>query len=116
MFEVGKEISDECIEADGISAVRFARKSEFVTRTIAGEAVLVPIRGQIRDLDAIYHFNEVGAFIWNLLDGKTSVCYIAHAVCLEFDVALEDSERDTLEFVDLLQGTGIIAPTVDKDS
>ena len=100
----------------GISAVRFARKREFVTRTIAGEAVVVPVRGQIGDIDAIYHFNDVGALIWNLLDGKTSVCDIAHAVCLEFDVALENSERDTLEFVDVLQSAGIIAPTADKDS
>ena len=58
---------------------------------------MVPVRWQIGDIDAIYHLNDVGAFIWNLLDGKTSVCDIAHAVCLEFDVALEDSERDTLD-------------------
>ena len=116
MFEVGTEISDECVEATGISAVRFGRKSEFVTRMIAGEAVVVPVRGQIGDIDAIYHFNEVGAFIWNLLDGKTSVCDIAHAVCLEFEAAREDSERDTLEFVDLLQDAGMIAPILERDS
>jgi hypothetical protein len=37
MFGVGNAVSDEHIKAVGISAVRFARKSEFVTRTIAGE-------------------------------------------------------------------------------
>jgi hypothetical protein len=86
MFGVGNGVSNEYIKAVGISAVRFARKSEFVTRTIAGEAVFVPVRGQIGDLDAIYHFNDVGAFIWNLVDGKTSVRDIAQAVREEFDV------------------------------
>jgi len=98
----------------GSSAVRFARKSEFVTRMIVGEAVVVPVRGQIGDIDAIYHFNDVGAFIWSLFDGKRSVRDIAQEVCEEFDVTLEDSERDTLEFVGALQRAGIIEPSVDK--
>ncbi len=116
MSRVGTKMSDEQIEGVGISAVRFARKGEFVTRTITGEVVIVPVRGRIGDLDAIYHFNDVGAFIWSLFDGKTSVHDIAQAVCEEFDGALEDSERDTLEFVSALQSAGIIEPSVYKDS
>jgi hypothetical protein len=113
---VGAEMSDQHIEAVGISAVRFARKGEFATRTITGEVVIVPVRGRIGDLDAIYHFNDVGAFIWNLFDGETSVHDIAQAVCEEFDVALEDSERDTLEFVVALESAGIIVPSIAMDS
>ena len=113
---MGTEMSDEQIEAVGISAVRFAKKGEFVTRMITGEVVVVPVCGQIGDLDAIFHFNEVGGFIWNLFDGKTSVRDIAQAVCEEFEGALEDSERDTLEFVGALQSAGIIEPSVDKNS
>ena len=113
---VGPEMSDQHIEAVGISAVRFVRKGEFATRTIAGEVVIVPVRGQIDDIDAIYYFNDVGAFIWDLIDGKTSVCDVAHAVCLEFDVALEDAERDALEFLGALESVGMIEPSVAKDS
>jgi hypothetical protein len=116
MSGVETKMSDEQIEGVGISAVRFARKGQFVTRTITGEVVIVPVRGQISDLDAIYHFNDVGAFIWNLFDGKTSVHDIAQAVREEFEGAPEDSERDTLEFVGALQSAGIIEPSVDKDS
>ena len=116
MSGVGTEMSAEPMEAVGISAVRFAKKGEFVTRTIAGEVVVVPVRGQIADLDAIYHFNDVGGFIWSLFDGKTSLRDIAEAVCEEFDGALQDSERDTLEFVGALQRIGIIEPLVDQDS
>jgi Coenzyme PQQ synthesis protein D (PqqD) len=107
-------MSEAHIEAVG--TVRFAKKGEFVTRTITGEVVVVPIRGQIGDLDAICQFNEVGAFIWNLLDGKSSVRDIAQAVCKEFVVAQEDSERDTVEFVCALENAGIIEPSVAKDS
>lgn len=113
---VGAEMSDQHIKAVGISAVRFARKGEFATRTITGEVVIVPVRGRIGDLDAIYHFNDVGAFIWNLFDGKTSVHDIAQAVREEFEVTLEDSERDTLEFVVALESAGIIVPSIAMDS
>lgn len=113
---VGAEMSDQHIEAVGISAARFARKGEFVTRTITGEVVMVPVRGQIGDLDAIYHFNDVGAFIWNLLDGKTSVHDITQAVREEFDVSLEDSDRDTLEFVIALESAGVIVRSIARDS
>ena len=115
-MELGPESQISTSKLPGILAVRFARKGDFVTRIIAGEAVVVPVRGQIGDLDAIYHFNNVGAFIWNLFDGKTSVHDIAQAVCEEFDGAPEASERDTLEFVGALQSAGIIEPSVDKHS
>jgi hypothetical protein len=41
---------------------------------------------------------------------------IAQAVHEEFDVALEDSERDTLEFVVALESAGIIVPSIATDS
>jgi Coenzyme PQQ synthesis protein D (PqqD) len=109
-------MSDEHVDAVGISAIRFAKKGEFVSRVISGEVLIVPIRGQVGDLDAIYQFNEVGGFIWSLFDGKISVRDIAQAVCEEFDGALGDSVRDTLEFVSTLQNEGLIEPSADKDS
>jgi len=111
-LELGPESQMSTSKLPGILAVRFARKGEFVTRIIAGEAVVVPVRGQVGDLDAIYHLNHVGAFIWSLFDGQTSVRDIAQAVREEFDVALEYSERDTLQFVDALQSAGVIEPSV----
>ena len=97
-------------ELSSLSAVRFARTGEFVTREIAGESIVVPVRGQVGDLDAIYNFNEVGAFIWNLFDGQVSVSDIAQKVWEKFEVAMERSELDTLEFVSKLQNWGVIVP------
>jgi hypothetical protein len=99
-----------------ISAVRFARKGQFVTRTTAGEAVIVPVRGQVGDLDSIYTFNEVGAFIWSLLDGRTSVGDIVQAIGEKFDGALEHSKGDAVQFLGTLESWGIIEPSVEKDS
>ena len=61
----------------------------FVTRRIAGETILVPVTGHVADLDAIYTLNEVGSFIWHLIDGRRSAQAIAEAVSAEYDVTLE---------------------------
>jgi len=86
----------------------FAKKGEFVTRSIAGETVVVPVRGQVGDLDAIYNLNEVGAFIWNLIDGRTSLSQIVEAVHREFEVPFEEAEKDTQEFIAALEQAGMI--------
>jgi hypothetical protein len=97
------------------SNVRLSKRGEFVTRETTGEAVIVPIRGQIGDLDAIYTFNEVGTFIWNLLDHSMTVSDIVQAVCESFDVTRDQSEADSLEFLRTLQGWGIVKLGGEKD-
>jgi hypothetical protein len=84
------------------------KKGEFVTRSIAGEAIVVPVRGHVGDLDAIYNFNEVGAFIWNLIDGQTSIQTIVNAVCDVFDVPPEVAEKDIAQLLAALEGLAII--------
>lgn len=93
-----------------VSSAYFAKKGEFVSRSIAGEEVVVPVRGQVGDLESIYNLNEVGAFIWRLIDGRTSLSQIIDAVCAEFEVAAEEAEKDTVEFVAALEEAGMIEP------
>jgi len=84
------------------------KKGEFVTRSIAGETLVVPVRGQVGDLNAIYSLNEVGAFIWDQFDGPKSLTQIVEAVCGEFDVAREQAEKETSEFIAALEAAGMI--------
>ena len=95
-------------------AVSFRKKGEFVTRSIAGETLVVPVRGQVGDLNAIYNLNEVGAFIWERIDGRKSVTQVAEAVLEEFKVALEQAEKETSEFIAALGAAGMIEPSGPK--
>lgn len=89
----------------------FARKGEFVARNIAGETILVPVRGRKGDLEAIYNLNGVAGFIWNSIDGRTTVRQLVGAVCSEFEVGRETAEAETLQFVAALQDADLIVPT-----
>ncbi len=86
----------------------FRRKGEYVTRLIAGDSIVVPVRGQVGDLNAIYNLNEVGAFIWNLIDGETSVHSIMEAVCQDFEVARDQAEQDVALFLGTLESAGMV--------
>jgi Coenzyme PQQ synthesis protein D (PqqD) len=94
--------------------VSFRKKGDFVTRSIAGEVVVVPVRGQVGDLDAIYNFNETGAFIWEQIDGRKSVTEVVEALRGEFEVAVEQAEKETSEFIAALEAAGMIEPSGPK--
>jgi hypothetical protein len=105
-------LSDACWAGGGMTAC-FVKKGEFVARAIAGETIIVPIRGQVGDLNAIYNFNEVGTFIWEHIDASTNVRQIVDAVANEFEVTPEEAERDVLQFIASLETAGMIQPTVE---
>ena len=56
------------------------------------------------DIDSGEYFstNDVGALIWELIDGARSVSAIAEAVAAEFEVELDVVQGDVMELVDEL--------------
>jgi len=80
-----------------------------VTRVIAGETILVPVSGNVADMQRIFSINEVGAFLWELIDGTASLEELAFAVAGEFDVDEETALSDVLEFARGLLGSGLAA-------
>jgi hypothetical protein len=77
----------------------FKRNPSIVARTIGDEVVLVPIKSDVGDLDSVFTLNDVGAFIWELLDGKTSVKQILERILEEFEVTREQALNDLTEFL-----------------
>ena len=86
----------------------FVKEGNFVTREIAGETIIVPIRGRTEDLDSIFTLNELGTLIWNLLDGRTNVSQIVEAISKTYDVMGDEATQDTIEFLTLLETSGLI--------
>ena len=86
----------------------YSRTSDCVSRTIADETVVVPVRGRVADLESIFTFNEVGTAIWGRLDGRTPIRSVIEWVCEEFDVPRETAEQDTAAFVAELESFRLI--------
>jgi hypothetical protein len=80
----------------------YQKKENIVTRHIAGETLLVPIYGDLANMEKIFTLDPVAAFIWEQLDGKNSLENIRDDVLDKFDVGKEDAETDVAEFIDEL--------------
>ena len=88
----------------------YSKERDLVTRSIASETIIVPVRTHVVDLESIYSTDEVGSLIWKLIDGQTSVEQIVAAICESYQVGDEQASQDVHEFLDGLQAAGLIRP------
>jgi hypothetical protein len=84
------------------------RSDSVVSREIAGERVLVPIRREAADLESIFVLNEVASFVWDRLDGQHSLQEIQQALLDSFDVSPDEAEADIQEFLAQLSESGLL--------
>lgn len=75
----------------------------FVTRHIAGETIIVPVSGDVANLEAVYTLNEVGSFVWQLIDGRRTAADIARAVSAAYDVSIQQASQDVDELLTSLE-------------
>lgn len=96
-----------------IEKMKYVRSTAVVSRTIADETLVVPIRGGVGDLDSIYSFNSVGSDIWSLLEKEVSMDEISAWVTQHYEVTEEQALSDIREFLGELVGSGLVNSVVE---
>ena len=91
-----------------LSQQAFVRSQSVVARVVAGETLIVPVRGRVGDLASIYSFNGTASLIWKLLESPRTVAELAAAVAQEYQVERELAERDVTEFVSEMKAVGLV--------
>lgn len=86
----------------------YRRQADIVAREVAGEMILVPIKGHLANLQRIFTLNPVGEFLWSQLDGRSTVREITRRLVREFEVTAEQAEADTLQFISELEVAGLV--------
>ena len=82
---------------------RYHRHENFVFRRIEDETILVPIKDNVGDMGSIYNLNEVGALVWELLDGQKTLGDIRDTVVAQFEVSTQEAQADICEFISQLE-------------
>lgn len=100
--------SEHLLDGDIWSKV-FVRNQDVVSRKIAGELFLVPVRGRVAHMDSIFTLTSVAEFIWERLDGR-SLLEIRDDVVSSFDAGPEQAGSDIQEFIMDLLEAGLIKP------
>jgi hypothetical protein len=78
----------------------FSHSPSIVTRKTGNEYVLVPVTNYITDMKYVYTLNETGAFIWEHINGNSSVEDIINALTAVYDIDNEKAETDVFSFVE----------------
>jgi hypothetical protein len=86
----------------------YKKSDSIVSRKIADEFILVPIKQNVGDLESIYTLNEVGTRIWELIDGKKKVKEIKNKIVGEFEVTPREAEKDLTNLLEQLLAVGAI--------
>ena len=87
---------------------KYKRNENFVFRKIDEEMILVPIKNNVGDMGFIYSLNEVGAFIWEHLDGSNQLVEINKMILEAFEVSAQEAKEDLSTFLGDLEGIGAI--------
>ena len=87
---------------------RFERNENFVFRRIGDETILVPIKKNVGDMGSIYNLNQVGALVWERLDGEKPLSRIKNMILEAFNVSPEEAEEDLCEFLNQLKEIGAV--------
>lgn len=86
----------------------YTKDEHVVTRVIAGEMILVPIRQTVADMKAIFTLNEMAGIVWERIDGRTSVGDLVGSIYREYRVTPEEVIRDVVSLIAFFEDTGLI--------
>ena len=67
-----------------------------------GTVIINPEQGDVRVL------NDVGARVWELVDGQRSVSQIAREITQEYEVSLDDANKDLQEYLKVMITKGLL--------
>lgn len=87
---------------------RYVRSDSVVSRVIAGETLIVPVRKGVGDLASIYSLNEVGSMIWEALQQRRNRDEIVELIRQEFEDDGDQIERDVEAFLAEMHCQGLV--------
>ena len=96
----------------GTWSSKYIHQKDIVCLNIAGETILVPIRGNLADMQQIFTLNSVGAYIWEQLNGEKQLTEILEMLLERFDTTREQAEKDILEFIEQVEKKGLVSKKI----
>jgi len=77
----------------------YVRSSAVVSRLIAGETLVMPVKRNVGDLTSLFSFNRTGATIWDALETPKSLQDICDVIDRKYDLSREKVQEDVKLFL-----------------
>ncbi len=78
-------------------------RAELPSEAYDGETIVVEPEESV-----MHALTGVGPFLWERMDGQTSLGQLAEALCERYEVELEEAQGDVLEFASKLLESGLL--------
>lgn len=86
----------------------YVRSNSVVSRMIAGELLIIPVRGGVGDLASIYGLNPVGSAIWQAIAQPRTTDEIVDAIDQEFEGDRAKIQQDVELFLAEMNSAGLV--------
>jgi len=89
------------------------KAADLVTRDIAGDTVIVPVRRGAVDINTLYVLNATAAFLWSQIDGTRTPDDLVELLLRHFQTDRLTAEADVNELLRWLRESGLtsVAPS-----
>jgi hypothetical protein len=87
----------------------YRRNLDVRGRHVLGETLLVPVRGELADLQRIFSLSPVAEHIWSQLDGEHDLTAVRDSLVTRFEVEPDQAEADLVEFIAQLSAASLIS-------
>jgi len=77
----------------------YKKRAGFVEKTIGDELVIVPLVGAVAQMDKVFSLNELGVFIYKMLNTPKSEEEIITLILNEFDIDELTAQQDLKQFL-----------------
>jgi len=81
----------------------YKMKLKFVVRGVGNELILVPLTGNVAQMNELFTMNETGRFIWEKIDEKTTVEDIENLMTEAFSIDRDTAKIDIENFIKKLE-------------
>jgi len=88
---------------------QFVKNNDIIARQVAGETILVPVRGDLAAMQRIFALDAVGEYIWQLLHDPVDLQQLVEAITERFEVTAEQARSDARQFLTELNDAGLIS-------
>lgn len=86
-------------------------KDGFVSRSVMGNEVIVPVGEGLKQFNGIVQTNETASFIVAMLKNDVTESAVVDAMLAEYDVDRTTAERDVHRVIEKLRSIGVIEDT-----
>jgi hypothetical protein len=94
----------------------YVRTDAVVSRLVAGETLVLPVRGNVGDLACFYSFNGTGTILWEALEKPKSFKDLCDVIDRQYDVSREQAEPDVALFLGEICSMGLAKLVVDPEN